>query len=149
MHRNNDVFFLGYGFLVWLLATVSLRFVGLDSDRMLLNYALLVLGMPALNLAGYRWRGTQGADKYKASALFAVSGMVLDSLLVLNYPAFFSAANFPLMPPQGHYLGAWLLFGNALTLLTAYVSERLEKAPATPTPPQWNASSHAGPSSAR
>ncbi|MGD1840687.1 MAG: DUF5367 family protein [Thermonemataceae bacterium] len=127
MRKSDQIFFLLYGFIVWALATASFKVIGFDTDLTALNFIFLIVMMPVLNLTGYRVRAVKGLAKFKASMLFAVSGMLLDAVLLLNYPIFFSADNFPLMPTQGHFLGAWVLFGNALTLLTAYISQLTEK----------------------
>ncbi|MEM8970160.1 MAG: DUF5367 family protein [Bacteroidota bacterium] len=126
MNRQDKIFFLGYGLVVWFLATVSFKFIGFDENIMWLNFLLLVVGMPLLNMVGYRWRKVRGNDKAKASALFAFSGMMLDSFIILFYPHIFTADRFSLMPSEGHYLAAWLLFGNSITFLTAIIASEIE-----------------------
>ena len=127
MTRKDELFFFIYGFMVWLLATVSYKVVGLDESIMFLNFIALLIVMPVLNLTGYRIRKIKGLAKYKASILFAFSGLILDAFIILNYNNWIVQNDFNLMPESGHYLGAWLLFGNSITILTAFVSEKIER----------------------
>ncbi|MEL6733637.1 MAG: DUF5367 family protein [Bacteroidota bacterium] len=129
MNAKDELFFFLYGFTIWSLATISYKAIGFDEDIMYLNFLSLLLIMPALNLIGYRVRKIKGLAKYKASILFVFSGLILDAFIILNYDQWIAQNNFNLMPNSGIYLGAWLLFGNSITALTAFVSQKLEKQP--------------------
>ena len=127
MTVKDEIFFFLYGFTIWLLATISYRIIGFDEDIMYLNFLSLLIIMPSLNLIGYRVRKIKGLAKYKASILFVFSGLLLDAFIILHYNEWIVGNNFSLMPESGNYLGAWLLFGNSITALTAFVSQKLEK----------------------
>ena len=127
MTRKDSLFFFCYGFVVWALATISFKFIGLNQSLMLINFLALIVGMPLLNLMGYRWRNIKGTDRIKASVWFSIPGLMIDAFVILFYYDLITPEQFPLMPTKSNFLGAWLLFGYGITLITGVISAELTK----------------------
>ena len=112
----NRLFFFGFGFIVWLLATVVFRAAGhlffLDDRPAVLAMIWIVsfVGLLGASLYLFHRYRLNAAQRYQAAVLMVISGMVLDAF----------AAVFPNMPASAAgSFGAWLLWAYASVLLAA------------------------------
>jgi hypothetical protein len=114
---------VGWGLLLWLVATLAVRFVGhlvLHPDSRVLLAVLFAATTPvvlAATLPLYRLMRLDAARRPAAAALIAMPGIAMDAFLM---PSFASA--FPNLTPQhGPALAAWLLWAYGLVLLTGFL----------------------------
>ncbi len=119
----NRRLFLGIGFLVWLLATVTFRLAGqhffLDEDMAVLALLWLASAAAMLLMAQvlFRWQGLGRAQRIEAAVLLVISGMILDAFATEAF-----ASVFPNMPASAaSSFGAWLLIAYASVLLSAFL----------------------------
>ncbi len=123
----NRGFFFGFGFAVWLLATMVMRLVG---HRLFLDDNLAVLaviwigtfvGLLLVSLLLFRWQKLDRAQRYEAAVLMVIPGMALDAFIT---EAFRSV--FPNMPAAAAgSFGAWLLMAYVTVLLAALLPAAL------------------------
>jgi hypothetical protein len=113
--------YFGIGFLVWLVATVLMRLDGQyffrpdNAALMLFNFIAMLIAMPLLALAIFRWRRVPASQRAVVALAVAVPGMLLDVLTT-----YFFVQVFPNVSATGAGAwGAWLLFSYALFLLPA------------------------------
>ena len=117
----NRLFFFGFGFIVWLLATVIFRAAGHlffldDSPAVLaLIWIFSFVGLLGVSLYLFHRRRLNAAQRYQAAVLMVISGMILDAFATEGF-----AAIFPNMPASSAgSFGAWLLWAYASVLLAA------------------------------
>lgn len=124
--KGKTAFFIGWGFLLWLVATIFFRLLGqflLDPATIALVATTFVLTVPVIAAATYpvytMWR-LGAAERPAAAAFVAIPGMFLDILSL----SFFETAfpNLAALPASADALfGAWLLWAYGLILLTGFV----------------------------
>lgn len=119
----NRRLFFGFGFLVWLLATVIFRLVGhlffLDEEPAVLAliWIATVLSLIAVAWLLFRWQRLGRAQRFEAAALMVISGMILDAFITEGF-----ATVFPDMSSDAAgSFGAWLLLAYASVLLAAFL----------------------------
>lgn len=113
--------YLGFGFVVWLLVTLIMRLDGQyffqpdNGALMSLVFVAMLIAMPLLAVAIFRWRRVPVAQRPAVALAIAVPGMLLDVLTT-----YFFQQVFPNLNAAG--AGAWgacLLFSYALFLVPA------------------------------
>ena len=118
------MFFLFWGFLVWLGASVMFRFTGQffftpDSPALLIvSYILVVPLILVLTLPIYRWKNVNAYQQLKAAIFIALPGMLLDTIALI----FFSDIFVNLKPETDRIFGSWLLWAYSLILLSGFLS---------------------------
>lgn len=119
-------FFLAMGVVIWLIATILLRFVGqyllIPGNRPLAVGAFIgVAGLMLFLMAAlYRTKRVRGPERLIAATLFALPGMLLDAGTVL-----FFRDLFPNMIPEANALfAAWLFWGYSVVLLTGLIWQK-------------------------
>ncbi|RIV19763.1 hypothetical protein DYU11_22810 [Fibrisoma montanum] len=119
-------FFVGAGFVIWLLATIFVRLAGQylfvpgDTWLTIAAFAGLTVLLPLLLYSLYRFKNVDDNEQVKAAVLFALPGMVLDAGTVL----FFQDV-FPNLSPDANVVfAAWLFWGYAIGLLTGFVRKQ-------------------------
>jgi hypothetical protein len=111
----------GAGFLIWLAATIALRMAGerlIHHDSSLSILLLFAVSAPLMFQLprGLFARFSTPPVVYAAGAIaLVVPGMLLDTISAIWFTRVF-----PNMPPQAAGLfGGWLLFCNAIALISA------------------------------
>ena len=113
-------FFFGWGFLIWLAATVVFRLFGQfalvpgGELRLAVLCLLTVPGIAALMHILYASKGLDGRDRLLAATCAMLPGMLLDVLAF----AFFGVGYPNIQLAAAPYFGAFLLWAYALVLLT-------------------------------
>jgi len=118
----NRLFFFGFGFGVWLLATIVFRIAGhiffLDDNIAVLAilWIATVIALMGIALFVFRWRNITCAQRYEAAALMVLPGMVLDAFVTEIFTTVF-----PNMPASSDAsFAAWLLIAYASVLIAAF-----------------------------
>lgn len=110
------MFFLFYGFLVWLGATIIFRSIGqffftLDQPFFLIaTYLLVVPLIFVVTYLIYRWKRVNALQQVKAAILIALPGLLIDSIVLV----FFSTIFVNLEPAMDRIFGSWLLWAYSL-----------------------------------
>lgn len=119
----NRLFFAGFGFGVWALATLVFRLAGhlffLDDNVAVLALIWLgtVIGLIGLSLFVFRWRGLTNPQRFEAAALMVLPGMILDGFVTEIFTTVF-----PNMPATSDSsFAAWLLIAYASVLIAAFL----------------------------
>ena len=119
MHHS---YYLLWGFLIWLLATLAVRVAGqflLQPDSVFMMSLLYLATIPviaAVTYPVYRWQNLNSDRRKEAAMLFVLPGILLDAFVVLGF-----ARAFPNVTGQADGLfGAWLLWAYGLALLTGF-----------------------------
>ena len=113
-------FFLGWGFLIWLVATGVFRLFGQfvlvpgDELRLAVVCVLTVPGIAALMYILYASRELDGRDHLLAAACTVLPGMLLDVFALALFGVFYPNMQLAAAPS----FGAFLLWAYALVLLT-------------------------------
>lgn len=114
---------VAWGLLVWFAVAVTVRLAGhvlLDPSNDLLVAGFFVAVLPLMALVTYPvywWLGLPRPRRPAAAASMSIPGLVLDTLLVLNAEWLLPAMSTDAVVN----LGAILLFGYAIVLLTGFV----------------------------
>lgn len=114
---------VAWGLLVWFAVAVTVRLAGhvlLDPSNDLLVAGFFVAVLPLIALVTYPvywWLGLPRPRRPAAAASMSIPGLVLDTLLVLNAEWLLPAMSTDAVVN----LGAILLFGYAIVLLTGFV----------------------------
>lgn len=101
---------LQLGFLLWLIATIILRFSGqfmLDANNIVLSVSEFILLIPALMglmTAIYHYKSINTVGRPKVAMLIALPGMILDVGSILFFPDVF-----PNIDPGANILFAWMM----------------------------------------
>lgn len=117
------MFFLFYGFLVWLGATIIFRSIGqffftLDQPFFLIaTYLLVVPLIFVVTYPIYRWKRVNALQQVKAAILIALPGLLIDSIVLV----FFSTIFVNLEPAMDRIFGSWLLWAYSLILLSGFL----------------------------
>lgn len=118
-------FFVYFGFLLWLAATLLFRFWGdeLINPEKPFIWLLFILVVPSILLIlnrVFRNRETSPENRPKAALLIAMPGMILD-LGSIGFHQFV----FPSLPePYLHLFFVWLLWAYSLILLGGLICSR-------------------------
>lgn len=117
------------GFLIWLLATVALRFGGqfffiTESPLVLTTlYIIVVPAMALLALLTFKRYRLVGLEQIAAAALLVLPGMLIDTFAI----QFFDVV-FPNMPSfRAASFGSWLMWAYSTVLVTAVISGLKQK----------------------
>lgn len=119
------LFFVLWGFLIWLLGTILIRVAGqffLNPESLsllLLTFALTVPLMAIALCPIYHWRKVPPAERPLAVTSAILPSMLLDCLTVLFFPSIFPNLSPTAITP----FSAWLLWGYTLALLTAFIPQ--------------------------
>ena len=117
----NRLFFFGFGFVAWLVATIVFRIAGhvffLDDNAAVLTILWIgaALGLIVMSLALFRWQKLTSAQRYEAVVLMSLPGMVLDALVVELFPLVYPN----MLVTSASSFGAWLLWAYASVLIAA------------------------------
>jgi hypothetical protein len=121
-----DGLYLAVGFVVWLIATLTVRLVGtraFDPTAPLLVAGLFVVTVPAmiaLTLLIFRWRATPTPARPRAAGLLVAPGLLLDAFVLPLH-----ATVFPAMPLGGvPFFGGFLLLAYGVVIVTGLRSGR-------------------------
>lgn len=114
------MYFLYWGFLVWLGATIIFRFFGHfffnpeNALLLLLSYLLVVPLIFLLTYPLYKLKGLKKDERLKAAMFIALPGMFIDTIVLVIFPEVFT--NLPV--ESDRYFGSWLLWAYSLILIT-------------------------------
>ena len=129
----NRRLFFGFGFLVWLLATIIFRLAGqvfFLTERIAALALLWIVTAIALVIIArmlFRWQGLERAQRFEAAALMVISGMILDAFITEGF-----ATVFPNMPAAAAgSFGAWLLLAYASVIFSAFLPTGADSADTT------------------
>ncbi len=119
----NRLFFFGFGFAVWLAATIVFRVAGhiffLDDEIVVLAiiWIVTVIALVGVALFLFKLRQLSDAQRFEAAALMVIPGMVLDAFITEIFTSVF-----PNMPPTADAsFAAWLLMAYASVLIAAFL----------------------------
>lgn len=122
-------FFFFASFLVWLIATLVLRFWGQiffipDSNlSMIASFLFSLFFLPVLTYSLFLWQNLEPVQRKDAAICLVIPGMVLDALTNYFFPYFF-----PNLPDGANGIfGAWLLWGYAIVLMTGLLTSQWKK----------------------
>ena len=117
--------YLGLGVAIWLVVTVLMRLDGHylfqpDNPTLMgVTFLAMLIAMPLLALAIFRWRRVPAQQRAAVAIALAAPGMLLDVLTT-----YFFQQVFPNLNPAGaSSWGAVLLFSYALFLFPALVAK--------------------------
>jgi hypothetical protein len=123
------VYFLIWGFLVWLGATLIFRFLGHfffnpeNALLLLLSYLLVVPFIFLLTYPLYKLKGLKKDERLKAAMFIALPGMFIDTIVLIVFPDVFT--NLPV--ESDRYFGSWLLWAYSLILITGLPLKKRER----------------------
>lgn len=130
--RNKQIsygFFLFMSFMIWLVATLIIRFWGEiffipDSNvSMIASFLFSVFFLPPLAYSLFVWQNIEPMQRKDAAICLAIPGMLLDALTNYFFPYFF-----PNLPDAANgAFGAWLLWGYAIVLITGIFTSQWKK----------------------
>jgi len=113
------------GFLIWLIATIALRFTGQYVFRSTATGSallLLLVSLPVLVWIARRCfqSGASAQERAFAAIVLVAPGMLLDTFSTIWFSRVFPNIRADAAP----LFGGWLLFCNIVVLLTAILSRR-------------------------
>ncbi|AIC93133.1 MULTISPECIES: DUF5367 domain-containing protein [Shouchella] len=118
------MFFLFWGFLVWLGATAIFRFLGqffFTPDNTFFLVAAYVIVVPlilVITLPLYRYKKLNAFNQLKAAVFIALPGMVFDVIVLIYFAEFFVNLD----PGMDQFFASWLLLAYSVILLTGLIS---------------------------
>ncbi len=117
--------FVSLSFLIWLIATLTLRFWGQiffipNALIMSVDFLWSLFFLPPLVYGIFRWQKVPPQQRLDAAIWLAVPGMLLDVLTTYFFPQVFPN----MVPSVDGPLGAWLLWGYAIVLITGLITSR-------------------------
>lgn len=129
--RHKVAFFVGWGFLLWLVATIFFRLLGqflLSAEAPVIVALTFLVTVPLIAAVTYRvydQRGVEPSERLTAAVCIALPGMLLD---VLSF-SFFAAA-FPNLSEisAGALFGAWVLWAYGLILISGLFPRQYPRA---------------------
>ncbi|WP_299094075.1 DUF5367 domain-containing protein [uncultured Metabacillus sp.] len=122
------MFFLFWGFFVWLGATLIFRFGGqffflYDQPLlMIMSYTLVVPLIAVLTLPVYKWKKVHSNQKIKAALFIALPGMLIDAVVLIYFQNLFPNLD----PNTDKYFASWLLWAYSLILLSGFIEKQVE-----------------------
>jgi hypothetical protein len=123
LERDDAVWFVGAGFLVWVAATVVVYLLGptlLRPETPLVTAGLYLAMLPSMFLLAvglFRYRGVVGTDRVLAATLLVLPGMALDSLVVPFFGSVFPGTD----PAMAGAFGGIVLVAYVEVLVTGYL----------------------------
>lgn len=117
------MFFFIWGVFIWFVATLTFRLFGAsffdpaNTLMIVLTFILVVPLVLTLTIPLYYLRNKNREERLKAAISIAVPGMLIDVFAVVYFEQIFT--NLP--AGAAVYFGSWLLWSNALILLTGLV----------------------------
>ncbi len=127
--RNKKIsygFFLFMSFMIWLIATLIIRFWGEiffipdNNLSMLTNFLFSLFFLPPLAYSLFNWQNVEPFQRKDAAICLAIPGMLFDALSTYFFPWFF-----PNLPDGANgVFGAWLLWGYAIVLITGLLTSQ-------------------------
>ena len=122
-------FFFFMSFLIWLIATLVLRFWGQtffipdNNLSMIASFLFSLFFLPPLAYSLFYWQNVEPVVRKDAAICLAIPGMLLDVMATYFFPYFF-----PNMPYEANgVFGAWLLWGYAIMLMTGLLTSQWKK----------------------
>ena len=118
--QHSSVFYVGFGFAIWAIATVIFRlfgetfFISENSIVMLLIFVVTGISLYLLTTFILNIRRAQSSESLSAVIFLVLPGMLLDSVVVMSFSRFFPNLNEETAAP----FTAWLLFAYAAVLIT-------------------------------
>ncbi|WP_203362626.1 DUF5367 domain-containing protein [Bacillus sp. REN10] len=116
-------FFLFWGFLVWLGASLLFRFFGhiffvTDSVwLMMISYLFAIPCILLVTMPIYRLKQVTNNERLAAAICIALPGMLIDSLVLIYFDHVF--VNLPIYTDR--YFASWLLWAYSWILMTGIV----------------------------
>ncbi len=123
------IFFIIYGFVLWLAGTIVFRVAGqffFNPESVILIIVTFLAAIPLVAILTYPFYSIKKLDtsaRQSTSILIALPGMILNVLCVSFYGDIFVN----MLPGTGLYFGAWYLWVYSLTLLSGFYSLKIEK----------------------
>lgn len=123
LDRTDAGWFLGIGFVVWLVATAATYLVGptlLQPGTPVVTAAVYLAMVPSmflLALAAFRYRGAVGGERVLAATLMVLPGIALDSLVLPFFGTVFPGVD----PAMAGAFGGIVLVAYFEVLFTGYV----------------------------
>lgn len=123
LERDDAVWFVGAGFLVWVAATVVVYLLGpaiLRPETPLVTAGLYLAMLPSMFLLAvglFRYRGVVGTDRVLAATLLVLPGMAFDSLVVPFFGSVFPGID----PAMAGAFGGIVLVAYVEVLVTGYL----------------------------
>jgi hypothetical protein len=123
LERNDAIWFVGAGFLVWVAATAAVYLLGptlLRPETPLVTAGLYLAMLPSMFLLAvglFRYRGVVGTERVLAATLLVLPGMALDSLVVPFFGTVFPGVD----PAMKGAFGGIVLVAYVEVLVTGYV----------------------------
>ncbi|SDZ39805.1 hypothetical protein SAMN05421736_111165 [Evansella caseinilytica] len=120
------MFYLLWGFLVWLGATCIFRFAGHvffapeNIMLMILAYLLVIPLILVLTLPLYKWKQLNAHEKLKAAVFIALPGMLLDVIVLIYFQTVFTNLN----PDVDQYFASWLLWAYSIIIVTGFMKTK-------------------------
>lgn len=122
-------FFFFMSFLIWLIATLVLRFWGPtffipdNNLSMIASFLFSLFFLPPLAYSLFYWQNVEPVVRKDAAICLAIPGMLLDVMATYFFPYFF-----PNMSNGANgVFGAWLLWGYAIVLITGVLTSQWKK----------------------
>ena len=119
-------FFFFMSFLIWLIATLVLRFWGQtffipeSNVSMVASFLFSLFFLPPLAYSLFHWQNVKPMQRRDAAICLAIPGMLLDVMATYFFPYFF-----PNMSNGANgAFGAWLLWGYAIVLMTGLLTSQ-------------------------
>ena len=123
LERDDAVWFLSAGFVVWLAATAAAYLLGptlLRPETPLVTAGLYLATIPTMFLLAvglFRYRGAVGTDRVLAATLLVLPGIALDSLVLPFFGTVFTGVD----PAMAGAFGGIVLVAYFEVLVTGYV----------------------------
>lgn len=123
LDRTDAGWFLGVGFVVWLLATAAAYLLGptlLQPGTPVVTAALYLAMIPSMFLlavGAFRYRGAVGYERVLAATLLVLPGIALDSLVLPFFDTVFPGVD----PAMAGAFGGIVLVAYFEVLVTGYV----------------------------
>ena len=118
--KHSNVFFVGFGFAIWAIATIIFRlfgevyFIFENSIVMLLIFVVTGISLYLLTTFILNIRKAQSSESLSAVIFLVLPGMLLDSVVVMSFSRFFPNLTEETAAP----FAGWLLFAYATVLIT-------------------------------
>ncbi|MDN4492720.1 DUF5367 family protein [Ureibacillus aquaedulcis] len=113
---------IGWGFLLWLLATILFRFFGqllLIPGNELLVIVSFLIALPLIAIATYPYyiiRKIPQSKRLYTSVQIALPGMLLDTLSIIYFEKLFPNLHIDSLP----FFASWLLWAYSLILISGF-----------------------------
>ena len=115
-------FLLLWSFLLWLAATLILRFAGQFfpiPENPVLTFLVVTAAVPIITYPIYAWRQISPSNRLLAAVYLSLPGMFLDTFTVLFFPTIFPNTS----PDAAVSFSSALLWGYGLILMTGFLPQ--------------------------